>query len=352
VSDYPNLSNVPPLVSVSVLIPVYNEAAHLERVAGAMLDQQFDGAVEYLFVDGRSTDSSRAILEALAQRDPRVRVLDNPARGTTAGLNIALKAARGEIIARMDAHTTYPADYLAIGVQRLRQGGALQVSGPSIATGGGGWSDAVALALNGVFGTGGAAYRHTRPEEFEVDSGFLGVWLRTTLIDAGGWDEQWVADEDYELAARLRKDGGTLVCVPEMAASYMPRDTPERLARQYWRYGFYRPMTARRHPESMRHSHAAPPMLVLAACASLVGPRRTRLLGRAGVAAWLVASLGVSGRARMHGAPARDAIRLPAVFAVMHYSYGLAFLAGCMRQGVPFAGLRGLLSRRTQRLAS
>jgi GT2 family glycosyltransferase len=347
--DYPPLSaraaSRPDPPTVSVLIPVYNEEAHLERAAAAMLDQDFNGTVEYLFIDGRSTDSSRAILAGLAASDRRVRVLDNPARGTTAALNIGLRAARGEIIARMDAHTYFPREYLAIGVERLRHGDALQVSGPSLATGAGGWSDVVALALNGAFGTGGAAYRHARAEEFEIDSGFAGMWLRKTLADACGWDEEWVADEDFELAARLRAGGGVLVCVPGMAASYLPRDTLAGLMSQYWRYGYYRPMTARRHPQSMRRSQAAPPGLALATCAALVGPRTTRLVGRAGTGAWLAATLGVAVRARADGARTRDAIRLPIVFAVMHYTYGFAFLAGCLRMGVPFAALRGLLRR-------
>jgi glycosyltransferase involved in cell wall biosynthesis len=340
-------SKIPP-PDVSVLIPVYNEEAHLGRAAAAMLDQDFDGTIEFLFVDGRSTDASREILTDVASRDARVRMLDNPARGTTAALNIGLQAARGEIVARMDAHTYYPRAYLAVGVRRLRDGDALNVSGPALATGAGGWSDAVALALNGAFGTGGAAFRHAQDEEFEVDSGFAGVWLRATLVDAGGWDEEWVADEDFELASRLRKAGGTLVCVPAMAASYIPRDTLAGLARQYWRYGYFRPMTARRHPESMRRSHAAPPALALAATAALVGPRPTRLLGRAGIGAWLAATAAVALKARAGGARSRDAARLPVVFGVMHFTYGFAFLAGCVRMGVPFAALRGLVRRRSQ----
>jgi hypothetical protein len=246
----------------------------------------------------------------------------------------------------MDAHTYYPREYIAIGVERLRHGDALNVSGPALATGAGGWSDVVALALNGAFGTGGAAFRHAQAEEFEVDSGFAGVWLHETLDDAGGWDEQWVADEDFELAARLRKSGGALICVPGMASSYIPRDTLGGLVRQYWRYGFYRPMTARRHPESMRRSHTAPPALALAATAAVAGPRPARLVGRAGVAAWLAASAAVAARARARGARPRDAARLPIVFAVMHFTYGFAFLAGCVRIGLPFAALRGLLRRR------
>src|SRR5262249_11134907 len=162
-------------VDVSVLIPVFNEEAHLERAAAAMLDQSFAGTVEYIFVDGRSTDRSPAILAELARRHAQVRVLDNPARRTPQPLHIALRGARGEIVARMDAHSYYPPDSLKIGVERLRRGDVVNVSGPQIATASAGWSPIVALALSTRFGTGGATFRHSRGEEFEVDSGFAGL---------------------------------------------------------------------------------------------------------------------------------------------------------------------------------
>ena len=51
-----------------------------------------------------------------------MRVLDNPAKRTPQALNLALRHARGGVIARMDAHTHYPPDYIARGVERLRAG--------------------------------------------------------------------------------------------------------------------------------------------------------------------------------------------------------------------------------------
>src|SRR5205807_1313157 len=85
---------------------------------------RFDGALEFLFMDGRSEDRTRPILEELAAEDPRIRVFDNPGRSSTAGLNVGLRQARGDYIVRMDAHTFYPEDYIARGVERLRRGGA------------------------------------------------------------------------------------------------------------------------------------------------------------------------------------------------------------------------------------
>ena len=59
-------------VDVSVLIPVLNEERHLAEAIDSMLDQSFDGAAEFLFIDGGSEDRSVEILEELAERDPRI----------------------------------------------------------------------------------------------------------------------------------------------------------------------------------------------------------------------------------------------------------------------------------------
>src|SRR4051812_48672370 len=247
-----------------------------------MRAQSFDGEGEFLFIDGGSTDRPREILEELAAEDPRVRVLDNPRRITPVALNAGLAAARGEFVARMDAHTHYPPDYLARGVERLRLGGAAHVSGPQLARGVNAWSRRVALALGSRLGTGEAAFRRQSGGETEVDSGFTGIWRRSTLEEQGGWDEEWHNDQDSELAARIRAAGGRVVCLPEMAADYIPRESLKALARQYWRYGFYRAKTSGRHPESMRRSHMLAPGLVLTMALALL-PGRVGRLARAGV---------------------------------------------------------------------
>src|SRR6059058_4726026 len=135
-------------IDASVLVPVLNEEAHIREAVDAMRAQEFEGTIEFLFMDGGSTDGTRAILEELAAEDPRIRVLDNPGRTTPHALNVGLAAARGDYVARMDAHTYYPDNYLARGVERLRRGDVAWVAGPAIPRGEGRWSRRVALALN------------------------------------------------------------------------------------------------------------------------------------------------------------------------------------------------------------
>jgi succinoglycan biosynthesis protein ExoA len=321
-------------VDISVLVPVRNEADALPEVLEAMRSQDFGGTIEFVFIDGRSQDGSREILEQAAAADPRVRVLDNPARTTPHALNIGLRGSNGAVVARMDAHTRYPPNYLSDGVARLRRGDVAWVSGPQLAEGDGRWSRRVALALSTRLGVGGAAFRSTADNEFEVDSGFTGLWLRETLERYGGWDEDWINDQDFELAARIRADGGRVLCLPQLAASYIPRDSLPELARQYHVGGFYRVKTSLRHPASLRRSHLLPPALLVGAGLAVAGPRPLRGLGRAGLALYL-AALGHAALTAAQRAEPSDAVAVPAALATMHAAWGAGFIRGCVELGFP-----------------
>ena len=161
------------------------------------------------------------------------------------------------------------------------------------------WSRRVALALQTRLGIGGAAFRNAE-RETEVDAGYTGIWRRDTLLRHGGWDQRWPINEDGELAARVREAGGRIVCVPEMAAQYVPRDSLGALARQYFRYGIYRAKTCGAHPKSMRRSHLLPPALVVAVSVAALGAGWPVRLARAGIAAYLIALVGTGGLPARH----------------------------------------------------
>jgi succinoglycan biosynthesis protein ExoA len=351
-------------VDCSVLVPVLNERRHIRASVDAMLEQHFPGRLEFLLVDGGSTDGTRSILSDLARRDPRLRVLDNPRRSTPSGLNIALAHARGRWVARMDGHTEYPRDYLALGVERLRRGDTRWVSGPQVATGDGPVSRAVALALRTPLGRGGSRKWGTSDgavtQEYELDSGvFAGVWERETLLQYGGWDEGWPRNQDSEMAGRFLARGERLICLPEMAARYTPRDSIRSLWRQYLQYGDYREKTALRHPHTMRRSHLIAPSLVLTLGAAIAGPARLRRVARGGLGAYAVALAGAGARAAFDervadagdagAAPAGDRLDValvPVVLAVMHLAHGAGAIKGSVRRGPPIAAIAMALGAR------
>jgi glycosyltransferase involved in cell wall biosynthesis len=340
-------------VDVSVLTPVLNEEAHIRETVASMVRQEFDGEIEFLFIDGRSEDRTRAILEELAAADPRIRVLDNPQRTTAYALNIGLEASRGRYVARMDGHTAYPPDYLALGVDRLSRGDVVWVAGPQIPRGEGVWSRRVQMALE----TGLASIGSRRwgvagsDDEIELDTGvFTGVFTRELLEEHDGWRGGWPINQDSELAARVLAAGGRIVQLPAMGAGYVPRNSLKSLARQYYRYGLYRGKTARHHPNSLRRSHLLGPGLVLAGAGSLLAPGPLRPLSRLALTTYLLTLLTASARAaKAEPESAKDAATLPLVFATMHGAWGAGFVVSTFVNGPPIGALAraaGLSGRR------
>ncbi len=313
---------------VSVLVPVRNGRAHLAEATAAMSAQRVPGGVEFLMIDGASTDGSRELLADLCARDPRFRLLANPGRTTPRALNLGLACARGEFIARMDAHTRYPDDYLANGIARLRRGDVQAVHGPVRPVGAGAWSRRIAYALMTPLGTGGAD-KHQLDRERLILSGFTGVWRAETLRALGGWDEGWPVNQDVELAARLRRSGGRAVSLPSMAAGYRPRESLRGLARQYARYGHYRAKSAVRHAVTRRPVHLICPALVLTAIAALA-PSPLQLPAGLALAAYAGGVIVTSARAPL---AVSDRLALPAVFLTMHVAWGLGYLSGLARYG-------------------
>lgn len=331
---------------VSVLIPVFNEAGIIRETAAWMLAQRYDGEIEYLFLDGGSTDGTPDILEQLARADQRVRVLDNPGRRQCRALNLGLREARGTFIARMDAHSYYPPNYVVTGVERLLRGDVTCVGGPQLPFGVDTWSRRIAVAMQSPLGVGGAGFRRELESEIETDTAFTGMWPRQAIEELGGWDEEALVNEDGELAARIRARGGRIVCVPNMAARCITRDSVRGLARQYYRYGWDRVRTLRKQPQAMRRSHVLPPSLLLLAGAAAIAPRRARAVARLGIAAYAASLAFETARLSLKEGES-DAAYAPLVLTTMHFGWGLGFLAGCLRHGPPLRALAGLAKKRT-----
>lgn len=147
---------------VSVVIPCRNEKNHIRTCLSSLekLDYPTD-RLEIIIVDGLSDDNTRDILAAYASRIPHLRLLDNPARITPAAMNIGIRAARGEYIVRMDAHSEFPPTFLKDSINILAQSGADVVGGPVETCPGdtGLVAQAIALATSHAFGVGNSAFR-------------------------------------------------------------------------------------------------------------------------------------------------------------------------------------------------
>jgi hypothetical protein len=257
-----------------------------------------------------------------------------------------VRAARGAIIARIDAHTEYASDYLKCCVEVLKQTGADDVGGPWVARGRTYLQRGIAAAFNSSFAVGGA--RGHRPDyEGEVDLVYLGCWRREALERVGLFDEEFVRNQDDELCYRLVRAGGKIWQSPRIRSWYTPRDSLLGLFRQYWQYGYWKVRVIQKHraPASLRHlvpGCFAASVLVLALAAPAFAAARLGLAALLGtyLLPLLVASVGTSARSGWALLPA-----LPAVFVCYHFGYGLGFLFGlwdfvvCRRSAGRFTAL-------------
>jgi succinoglycan biosynthesis protein ExoA len=331
---------VPQSPQATVIVPARNEIATIDACLDSVLGQQ-GVDLEVVVVDNGSTDGTTERLRARAAEDPRLSVLVEPAPSIPASLNAALAAARGEWLVRVDAHSTIPQGYVARAVSRLAEGRAVGVGGRKSAVGRSAVGKAIAAVLNSPLAVGGSVYHYGTRETF-VDHIPFGSYPTELVRRLGGWDEEILANEDFEFDQRIRQHG-ELLFDPELAIDWNVRETVGELFRQYRRYGRGKPAVALRHPDGVRVRHLAPPALVLyLAAATGLATRRPRL-ATAAVAPYLAAAAMASAliaRRAPHGA-ARGAV--PAALVAMHVAWGVGFweaLPAALRQAVVERGAR------------
>ena len=325
----PEAAGPEPLPSVSVVMPVRNGAATLEQSLAAIGVQTYPGPVDVAVALAPSTDGTARILEE-ADLGLDLKVVENPTGSTAAGLNLAIAATRGRIVARVDAQAVIGPDYIQRAVAALARTGAANVGGVQRPVAGQGLAAAIAAALASPFGAGPARYRTGRSEG-PADTVYLGVFDRAALEQVGGFDETMVRNQDYELNWRLRHRGLTVWLDPGLAVGYIPRSTYRDLARQYFEYGVWKRVMLWRNPRSLRLRQAAAPLLIAAMAASAVELGRGRWRGLVVPLGYALGAGAAARRTRATLARRRDQARAGLAFAVIHFSWGAGFLAGRRR---------------------
>jgi succinoglycan biosynthesis protein ExoA len=308
-------------------MPVRNEADLIERALGAVLAQDYPAAcTEVLVVDGQSTDETVALAQAAAGGDARVKVLANPGRIQACALNVGLRAARGDVIVRVDGHTLIARDYVSRCVHHLRETGAECVGGPLRFAGVTPTGRAIASAYRSPFCVP-SRYRISRRAEY-ADTVYLGAWPRRVFDEIGGFDEALAINEDYEFSYRIRRAGGRIFLTPDITSDYYGRQTFGALWRQFFRYGRWKYRMLARYPESVRLRQVIAPAFV----AALTGGALLAPLNRWIARLWglVIVSYGIVNLATSIRQAARDGYdrlpRLPAVFACVHLGWGSGFL--------------------------
>ncbi|MCU1571504.1 MAG: glycosyl transferase family 2 [Naasia sp.] len=326
------------LPAVSYVMPVLNEADHIEAAVASLVAQDYRGPFDIMLALGPSTDGTDELVARLSRADSRVRSVVNELGTTPEGLNIAIRATANPVVVRVDAHSALPTDYTRIAVDTLVRTGAANVGGVMAAEGVTPFEKAVALAYGSRVGLGGTPH-HVGGEEGPAETVYLGVFRRDRLEAAGLFDENIRRGQDWELNRRLRASGDLVWFNPALHVTYRPRSSYRKLARQFLSTGLWRGELARRFPSSNGLRYFVPPVMVLGVVVGL-------LLGIAGLieaaagqgATWLLlgflipgfyvafvllATVLVAGRS---GLP--TALWFLLVLPCIHFCWGIGFFFG------------------------
>jgi glycosyltransferase involved in cell wall biosynthesis len=316
---------------VTVVMPVRNEAAFIQRSLGAVLSQDYPPEqMEVLVVDGLSSDGTGDFARSLQAAHPNLRVLANPGRIKSIGLNLAIERMRGDILIVVDGHCEIAPDYVRHCVAHLLRDGVDVVGGWLETVGETPQAGAIAAAMSSLFGVGDAAFRTVRGRTLLADTVPFPAYTREILQRAGPFDEELAADVDAEYSFRLNKLGAKILLAADVRSRYFSRATLRAVWKQYFRYGFWKVRLMQKHPLQMRPRHFAPPLWAASLLAlglwSLFNP-----LGQLGLALAAGAYAAANGAASAWTARRRGWRHLPWLpwaFATLHLAYGLGFLAG------------------------
>jgi succinoglycan biosynthesis protein ExoA len=320
-----------PTETVSIIIPCYNEQATIRLLLEAIYNQTYPrSAMDVIIVDGMSADRTREEIANFQREhsDLRLQIIDNPTRFIPAGLNRGISVATGQIFIRLDGHAVPSIEYVEHCVRDLIAGLGVNVGGvweirPAQA---GAIAAGIAIAASHPLGVGDARYRYAEQAQ-SVDTVPFFAFRRELVDQIGKYDENLLTNEDYEFNVRVRQSGGTVWLDPEIRSIYYARPTFGALARQYWRYGYWKGRMLLRYPRTLRWRQALPPvfiasLIVLAILAFIFPWLRWLLFGEITIYGLLLLVNGARAALKQHSASL--VICLPLAIVTMHLSWGTA----------------------------
>jgi len=327
-------------MDVSVVIPLRNEEKYIDKCIASLLAQDYPKQnVEFLLVDGRSEDATTTIIKTYTDKYPFIHLLDNPGRIAPTAMNIGIKAAKGEIIVRMDAHAEYATDYISKCVEWSQKTGAENVGGPMRAVGMGYIGKAIEFIHHSPFGLGGGKF-HDENFSGHVDTVYLGAFKKEIFNKVGMYDERLVRNQDIELNSRIRAQGGTCFLTPEIRSLYYNRPTLKALWQQNYKNGLWNIYTFQVTGSALSLRHFVPLLFVVGllstALLAIMGQllANNEILSMIGkgmfmlcAGSYLLTAIYFSLKISIQKGWQYFAI-LPVVFFVLHFSYGLGSLEG------------------------
>lgn len=320
------------MLSVSIIVPCYNEKTHIQLLLDAVYAQTFPRSqMEVIIADGMSTDGTREIVSDWTKlhQDLQIKLVNNEKQIIPAAINRAIENASNDVIIRLDAHSHPYPDYVSRTVSALEAGVADNVGGLwEIKPGAETWiARSISLAASHPLGVGDALYRHGKKAAY-VETVPFGGFRRELWVKLGGFDETLFTNEDYEFNSRILKSGGKIWFDPDIRSVYYSRPTLGGLVRQYWRYGYWKYRMVKRYPGTIRWRQALPPIFVTSLLLGLflVWIPLFRGLFVVEILLYSIILIIISMKLAIVKREPALAFGIPASIASMHISWGSGFL--------------------------
>ncbi len=241
---------------ISVIIPCRNEEKYIKNCLLSLSNQSINqNFYEIIVVDGKSEDNTINIINEIAREYNNIKVINNEKKITPVAFNLGIKEAKGKIIAICGAHAIYSTNYLEEGLRLFELvEDADCVGGPIISKGENNFAEATALAMSSKVGIGNANHRFPDYEGY-AEMACFPFFKREVFNKIGLYDESLIRNQDDEFCFRLRTKGGKVYISPKVKSTYLVRNSPKKLFRQYFLYGFYRWHVFKKYsmPISLRH---------------------------------------------------------------------------------------------------
>lgn len=261
---------------ISILCPVFNEERYIEQCIMSVLSFDYlQDEIEVLFIDGHSTDKTRSIILQYKEQYPFIQLIDNPYKIVPYAMNIGIKKAIGEIIIRLDAHTSYPSNYISELIGQLKLLGADNVGAvcktdvkSKTKT-----SLAIREVLSHRFGVGNSLFRTGIDKIIEVDTVPFGCFRRDVFDRFGWYNICLVRNQDIELNKRIKRGGGKIYLIPGVYCTYFARENYREFIKSNYGNGLWNMMTVfyTKTTDSLSLRHFIPLFFVLSLILPILG---------------------------------------------------------------------------------
>lgn len=319
---------------VSFVVIALNAESTLNALFDCLKKQTYPHRlIEVVLIDGNSQDATKEKMLHFRNTENdfrRVVVLDNPKKTLPCGWNVALDAVDGDAVLRVDAHTTFPPEFVGLNVRDLDKGedicGGKVISVPAKKDN---WSITLNEAENSMFGGSFAAFRHAESARY-VSTAAFAIYRKEVFDKVGRYNEILTRTEDNEMHYRMKRAGYKFYYDPEIISYRVTRATLSKLLKQKYLNGYWIGRTLGVEPKCFSLYHFVPLAFVLAIFA-------TSVLALSGikwptVALWIAYGLANTVMTFMAVTRCKECnpsfVCMPILFLLLHVWYGIGTVAG------------------------